>query len=105
MSVITICIFPTPGHQRRQPRFYLAPKLGDRVVSLAELIFETGPDGHVGTDLERFQIGYQFNDQATVWVGRFHTPYGYVNTALHHGVWLAMRCDVPSSSISRTRAA
>jgi hypothetical protein len=69
--------------------FYLAPKLGDRVVSLAELIFETGPDGHVGTDLERFQIGYQFNDQATVWVGRFHTPYGYVNTALHHGVWLA----------------
>jgi hypothetical protein len=69
--------------------FYLAPRLGDRVVSLAELIFETGPDGHVGTDLERFQIGYQFNDQATVWVGRFHTPYGYVNTALHHGVWLA----------------
>src|ERR1700722_18604743 len=69
--------------------FYLTPKLGDRVVSLAELIFETGPDGVVGTDLERFQIGYQFNDQATVWVGRFHTPYGYVNTALHHGVWLA----------------
>jgi peptidoglycan hydrolase-like protein with peptidoglycan-binding domain len=69
--------------------FYIAPRLGDRVVSLAELIFETGPDGHVGTDLERFQLGYQFNDQATVWVGRFHTPYGYVNTALHHGVWLA----------------
>jgi hypothetical protein len=68
---------------------YLTPKLGDKVVSLAELIFETGPDGQVGTDLERFQIGYQFNDQATVWVGRFHTPYGYVNTALHHGVWLA----------------
>jgi hypothetical protein len=69
--------------------FYLAPKLGGRVVSLAELIFETGPDGGVGTDLERFQIGYQFSDRATVWVGRFHTPYGYVNTALHHGVWLA----------------
>jgi len=68
---------------------YLTPKIGDSVVTLAELIFETGPDGHVGTDLERFQIGYQFNDQATVWVGRFHTPYGYVNTALHHGVWLA----------------
>jgi hypothetical protein len=68
---------------------YLTPKIGDSVVTLAELIFETGPDGQVGTDLERFQIGYQFNDQATVWVGRFHTPYGYVNTALHHGVWLA----------------
>ncbi|MEA3133659.1 MAG: hypothetical protein QOG17_1505 [Gammaproteobacteria bacterium] len=69
--------------------FYIAPRLGDRVVALTELIFETGPDGHVGTDLERFQLGYQFNDNATVWVGRFHTPYGYVNTALHHGVWLA----------------
>jgi hypothetical protein len=69
--------------------FYLTPKLGDRVVSLTELIFETGPDGMVGTDLERFQIGYQFSDRATVWAGRFHTPYGYVNTALHHGVWLA----------------
>jgi hypothetical protein len=69
--------------------FYLAPTLGAHVVSLAELIFEVGPDNSVGTDLERFQIGYQFNDEATVWVGRFHTPYGYVNTALHHGVWLA----------------
>jgi hypothetical protein len=69
--------------------FYLTPRLGDRVVSLVELIFETGPDGVVGTDLERFQIGYQFSDRATVWAGRFHTPYGYINTALHHGVWLA----------------
>jgi len=69
--------------------FYLTPKLGDRVLALSELIFEVGPDGSVGTDLERFQIGYQFSDAATVWIGRFHTPYGYINTALHHGVWLA----------------
>ena len=69
--------------------FYLAPRLGGQVVSLTELIFETGPTGEVGTDLERMQIGYEFSDAATVWVGRFHTPYGYVNTALHHGVWLA----------------
>lgn len=69
--------------------FYLAPRLGGQVVSLTELIFETGPSGDVATDLERMQIGYEFSDAATVWVGRFHTPYGYVNTALHHGVWLA----------------
>jgi hypothetical protein len=42
----------------------------------------------VSVDLERAQIGYQFSDQATVWVGRYHTPYGYVNTALHHGSWI-----------------
>ena len=69
--------------------FYLAPQLGSRVLTLSELIFEVGPDGHVGTDLERLQIGYQFSDAATVWIGRFHTPYGYVNTAFHHGVWIA----------------
>jgi hypothetical protein len=69
--------------------FYLAPRLGGQVVSLTELIFETGPTGEVGTDLERMQIGYEVSDEATLWVGRFHTPYGYVNTALHHGVWLA----------------
>ncbi len=69
--------------------FYLAPKLGDRTLSLFELNFEVSPDGTVGVDLERAQVGYQFNDQATLWVGRFHTPFGYINTALHHGGWIS----------------
>ena len=69
--------------------FYLAPKLGERTLSLFELNFEVGTDGSVGVDLERAQVGYQFSDQATVWVGRFHTPFGYMNTALHHGSWIS----------------
>jgi hypothetical protein len=68
--------------------FYLAPRLGDRTRALFELNTEVGSDGSVGVDLERAQIGYQFNDQSTVWLGRFHTPYGYLNTALHHGAWI-----------------
>ncbi|HXA35418.1 MAG TPA: hypothetical protein VNW26_03720 [Steroidobacteraceae bacterium] len=67
---------------------YLTPKLGDKWLSLFELNFEVDHDGNVGVDIERGQLGYQFSDAATVWVGRFHTPYGYVNTAFHHGVWL-----------------
>ena len=67
---------------------YLTPKLGGRWLSLFELNFEVDHNGNVGVDIERGQLGYQFSDAATVWVGRFHTPYGYVNTALHHGVWL-----------------
>jgi len=65
--------------------FYLTPQFGDNTRALIELIFETLPDGSLATDLERMQLGYTFSDNATVWAGRFHTPYGYWNTALHHG--------------------
>jgi len=68
--------------------FYLTPRLGDRTRALFELNFEASADGAIEVDLERAQIGYQFSDQATVWLGRFHTPYGYVNTAMHHGAWI-----------------
>jgi hypothetical protein len=67
---------------------YLTPRLGGKWLSLFELNFEVDSTGTVGVDLERGQLGYQFSDAATVWIGRFHTPYGYVNTAYHHGVWL-----------------
>jgi hypothetical protein len=50
-----------------------------------ELNFEVGEDGGVGVDLERTQLGYQFGNTGTLWLGRFHTPYGYWNTAFHHG--------------------
>lgn len=64
---------------------YLTPEFGDRVKSIAELIFEMESDGSLVTDLERLQIGYTFSDTVTLWAGRFHTPYGYWNTAFHHG--------------------
>ena len=64
--------------------FYLTPHLGN-VKGLIEIIFETTSSGEVATDLERAEIGYTFSDAATLWAGRFHTPYGYWNTAFHHG--------------------
>ncbi len=68
--------------------FYLAPRLGDRTRALFELNTEVSSEGSVDVDLERAQLGYQFSDEATVWMGRYHTPYGYLNTALHHGSWI-----------------
>ncbi len=65
--------------------FYLTPQFDNNVKGLVEIIFETTPAGEVATDLERMQMGYSFNDNATVWAGRFHTPYGYWNTGFHHG--------------------
>ena len=70
---------------------YLSPQLSDRVKSLMEVVWEFDSwngDGQPATDIERMQIGYTVNDEMTVWVGRFHTPYGYWNTAYHHGAQL-----------------
>jgi hypothetical protein len=63
---------------------YLTTENG-RVRSLTELNFEVSPEGEIDTDLERIQIGYAFSDALTLWAGRFHSPYGYWNTAYHHG--------------------
>jgi hypothetical protein len=68
---------------------FLNPQLGEHTRSLFELTFEVNELGQVDSDLERAQIGYQFSDAATVWIGRFHTPFGYYNTAFHHGQEIA----------------
>lgn len=65
--------------------FYLTPEFGPRVKSLIEVVFEWDHHGGLLTDLERLQIGYTFADTLTLWAGRFHSPYGYWNTAFHHG--------------------
>jgi hypothetical protein len=68
---------------------FLNPQLGEHTRSLFELTFEVNEHGDVEADLERGQLGYQFSDAATVWIGRFHTPFGYYNTAFHHGQEIA----------------
>jgi hypothetical protein len=68
---------------------FLNPQLSEHTRSLFELTFEVDEQGQVEPDLERAQIGYQFSDAATIWIGRFHTPFGYYNTAFHHGQEIA----------------
>jgi hypothetical protein len=75
--------------------FYLTPSFGDRVKTLAELVFEVDSGGGLATDLERLQLGYTVSDALTAWVGRFHTPYGYWNTGYHHGAQLQTSATRP----------
>jgi hypothetical protein len=69
--------------------FYLTPQLSERTRALFELNTKVGITGAVTVDLERIQLGYQLADATTLWLGRFHTPYGYYNTAYHHGQQIA----------------
>lgn len=62
---------------------YVAESIGPRLDVLTEIAFESGI-----VDLERLQIGYLFSDALKVYVGRFHSPLGYWNTAYHHGAFL-----------------
>lgn len=75
--------------------FYLTPRLGDRAKGLFELVFEYTDEGELLVDLERAQLGYQFAAGAEIWLGRFHTPYGFYNTAFHHGHQIAVSARRP----------
>jgi hypothetical protein len=74
---------------------YLAPQFSDRVRALAEVLVEFGPTGEPGIDLERLQLGYAFSDALTLWLGRFHSPFGYYNTAFHHGKLMQTSIEKP----------
>ncbi len=61
---------------------------------LAELFGEI--DGTHGTHLERFQVGWLPNSDLAVWLGRFHNPLGFWNTAYHHGGYLQTSVSRPA---------
>jgi hypothetical protein len=76
--------------------FYLTPDLGPRLKLLTEIAIESGEyTESVAIDMERLQIGYVQSDELTVWAGRFHTPYGYWNTAFHHGAQIQTSIQRP----------
>ena len=74
---------------------YMTPQISSQVKGLMEVIFEWGQDGGVAVDVERLQLGYVFSDALTLWAGRFHTPYGYWNTAFHHGAQIQTALSRP----------
>lgn len=80
---------PGKGFSVGTMSLYLTPQFTDRARGLLELAFEFDRNGALATDLERAQFGYAFGDAATLWLGRVHTPFGYWNTAFHHGQQIA----------------
>ena len=50
---------------------------------LAEYVLSTEE-----SELERFMFGWQADEDILGWIGRFHSPSRYWNTAYHHGQYL-----------------
>lgn len=75
------------GYSAGSLDLFFNPRLDDHVKTLFEVNLEHNADGVLETMLERVQLGYAFED-ATLWIGRFHSPYGFWNTGYHHGAQL-----------------
>lgn len=61
----------------------------DRLRFLAEAM--VAPE----RDLERLQVGWMTAPGTTVWLGRYHTPYGYWNSQFHHASYLQTSIQRP----------
>jgi len=48
------------------------------------------------SEFERLQFGWSNNKNTKAWLGRFHNPLGYWNTAQHHGIYLQTSISRPS---------
>ena len=57
---------------------------------LAEYILSTEE-----SELERFQLGWQADEETIGWAGRFHSPSRYWNTAYHHGQYMQTSISRP----------
>jgi len=85
----------TSDNDRQENDFILAADiiysyLKDDYRFLAEYILSTEE-----SELERFQFGWQADEDVLLWAGRFHSPARYWNSAYHHGQYLQTSISRP----------
>jgi len=76
------------GLRPRQSRLLPAPGSAGKFLSCSSSLSKSTARATSASTSSAGQLGYPISDAATVWIGRSHTPYGFVNTALHHGIWI-----------------
>jgi hypothetical protein len=72
---------------------FITSKLAERWSFLSEAVFEFRNDFVV--DVERLMVSYRASEHFEVSAGKHHTPFGYWNTAYHHGTLLQPTVDRP----------
>lgn len=63
---------------------FLTAEVG-KLSFLSEVFFEAREDNSIGTDIERLQVTYLFENWFRVHAGRSHTAFGYYSDTYHHG--------------------
>jgi hypothetical protein len=74
--------------------FFVTAHLADHISFLGESVFEF--DGDFVVDVERLIISFAPKKYLRVEVGKQHTPFGYWNTAYHHGTVLQPTIERPT---------
>ncbi|MDF1882867.1 hypothetical protein JHD49_02820 [Sulfurimonas sp. SAG-AH-194-C21] len=65
--------------------FYYTKDISEKINVFIDLVVESDGSATV-VDLERLYIKYDMHEYLQTTFGKFHTPYGYWNTAFHHGL-------------------
>src|SRR5712691_10876946 len=73
---------------------FVTSHLADHISFLGESVFEF--DGDFVVDVERLMISFAPKSYFRVEVGKQHTPFGYWNTAYHHGMVLQPTIERPT---------
>lgn len=68
--------------------FFVQGHINDKFSAVLETTAEFGDDNEPSVDVERIQLSYLYNDHLRITAGRIHAPFGYYNTAFHHGAWM-----------------
>jgi hypothetical protein len=74
---------------------FMTSQLSDKLSFLAETVFASDQGNDFEVDIERFQLTYQQNQYFQISAGRYHSAFGYYNTAYHHGLWFSTATGRP----------
>lgn len=74
---------------------FISSQLSENLSFVSELVLATDPGNTFEADLERFQLNYRPSDYFQIGIGRYHTDFGYYNTAFHHGNWFSTATGRP----------
>lgn len=87
----------THGFALGQFDLFITSQINDKTTFLGETVFEWDDSKQAFiVDVERIVIRYSVNNLLNLSTGKFHTPFGYWNSAYHHGALIQPTIQRPN---------